>query len=78
MLRVHMVEPGSDSLQLTDSWDVDYTNHRRIALEPSRSVLITEIIGLGVQVRDWTRDRAVELTAVEPDPDDIFVRTFRG
>lgn len=81
VLRVHLAEPRSDPLQLRVT---DYGNGYHIhpvgkfALEPSGRAVIAEAPGLGIQVSDWTRDRGVEITAIGPDHDDIFVRTPRA
>ena len=61
ILRVHLTEPRGDSFQLTfhqvipnphpDLWG--------IAVEPSRSAVITGIPGVGIEIYDWTRKRSV-------------------
>jgi len=76
VLRVHLAEPRSDPLQLTNYGDGRYTHAVGIiALEPSGRAVITEDLGLSIQVSDWTSHRGVEITPIGPDCDGIFVRT---
>jgi len=45
-----------------------------IALEPSRNTMITEVLGDGIQISDWIRNRTVEVTTSGPNDDHVFVR----
>lgn len=77
MLRLHLAEP-SDSPQFTDYGNVHCANRGAIALEPSRSAVITGFIGDIVQISDWARDRGVKIITFRPDDELEYVRTFCG
>lgn len=77
VLRVQLAEPRSDSLQLTDCGNAHHANLGEFYLEPSRNAIITGLRGIKILVRDWTRDRGVEIPVDWPDDDDL-VRTFHG
>jgi len=75
ILRAHLTEPRNDSFQLTAYADIDQLNPGRIALEPSRNAIITEIPGIGIQIGDWVHNRTVEIITSGPDDNHVSVRT---
>jgi hypothetical protein len=77
MLRAHMAEPRSGSLQLTDLGAIYHSNYGTIALEPSRSSIITEPLLTNIQIRDWDRSQSVVISTIRADIDLAYVRTFR-
>ena len=70
---MHLAEPRSDSLELTDNEDAD-SIPVTIALEPSRSAVITGLYGVGFKIHDWACNRSVVISTTE---DIAFVRVFR-
>ena len=66
MLWVPLAELRSGSLQFTCSWAAycgDGRAHWLITLEPPRSAVVTELPGVGFQIRDWNCSRWVVISA---------------
>ena len=60
VLRVHLIEPRSDSVGLTDYGVVHHSNPKILGLEPSRGIVITGPSDIdAVEICDWTRERRV-------------------
>ena len=78
MLRMHMAEPRSGPLQLTALGAIHHSNYGTIALEPSRSVVITEPLLTNIQIRDWDLNRSIVISTIRADIDLAYVCTFRG
>jgi hypothetical protein len=76
MLRAHMAEPRNGSLKLTDLGAIHHSNYGTIALEPSRSLIITEPLLTNIQIRDWDRSQSVVISTIRVDIDLAYVRTF--
>lgn len=76
ILRVHLTEPRSSPLPLTDYGAISDLNPGIITLEPSRNATITEIIGIGIQVRDWTCGRSVVISTPRANYDHAYVSTL--
>lgn len=77
VLRVHLAEPRTDYLQLTD-YGVLHSNSKILGLDPSgRRVLIIRLSYPDVEIYDWTNDRGVVIDTIEVSPD-FPVPTFCG
>jgi len=77
VLRVHLTEPRSYPLPLTDYGTVLDLKPGIIALEPSRSATtVAEMAGVGIQVRDWTCGRSVMISTPRANNDHEYVSTF--
>ena len=77
MLRVHPTGPRSYPLSLINCGTVPDPNTGIIVLEPSRNATITEIIGVGIQVRDWTCGRSVMISTPRRNYEHAYVSTSR-
>ena len=74
VLRVHLEDPGSDSLQVTNDRIIHIQNPGVLHLEPSRSAMVIGLLGASLEIHDWTCNRSVVIDTTE---DNIIVRTFR-
>jgi len=78
VLRVHLTEPRSHPLPLTNYGNVPDLSPGIIVLEPSKNAIITEMIGIGIQVRDWTCGQSVMVSTPRANYDHAYVSAFRG
>ena len=72
ILRVHPAGTGSNSFHLTNQGIV-HPIPEWLFLVPSRSVVITGLVGGRAEIRDWTCNRSVMTNTTG---EDMFVRMF--
>ena len=76
-MRAHLTEPGGNSLQSTDDGVICHLNLDILALEPSRTAVITRLVGVGIEIHDWSRNRSVVAnTTEEGTPVRMFHKRF--
>ena len=78
ILRVHLAESRGDSLQVTNYGTISdpHSDYGVAALEPSRNAIIKGLLGVGIEVVDWTRSRSVVINMTRVNDIHVFVRTF--
>ena len=79
ILRAYLAEPRGDSLQFTDCGTIHdpHPDLGIITVEPSRSAIITGLVAVDIEVRDWTRGRSVVTGTTGVNYDIVYVRAFR-
>ena len=78
VVRAHLTEPGNDSLTFANDGAVDCSDPRTLlGLEPSRNAIVTDLLGVGIEIHDWSRSRSVVVKTTGGDSDNIYVRMFR-
>ena len=69
VLRVHPGGPRGDPLQLTYHGIANDPALRLFSLEPSRNAIVSGSIDIGIEIRDWTRNRSVMVRIAEANYD---------
>lgn len=74
VLRIHLADPNTDSLQFTAYQTVGYVGVGVYTLEPSRCLAVATTAEGYLQVGNWNHDRMVRIDACVPENDNGLVR----